>query len=50
MVQKVTEEHGGKVTFESVPGEKTTFTVVIPNADLESPLESAVHPTQAIEA
>ncbi len=50
VVQKVAEEHGGKVTFESIPGERTTFTVVIPNADLENPLESAVHPTQALEA
>ena len=50
VVQKVAEEHGGRVTFESIPGEKTTFTVVIPHADLEDPLKSAVHPAKALEA
>ncbi len=33
VVQKVAEEHGGKVTFESSPGVGTTFTVSIPRAD-----------------
>lgn len=50
VVQKVAEEHGGKVTFESVPGEGTKFIVVIPNADLEQPTDPVVHPSQAIEA
>jgi signal transduction histidine kinase len=36
VVQKVAEEHGGKVTFTSAPGEGTTFTVSIPRADLEN--------------
>ena len=49
VVQKVAEEHGGKVTFESVPGEGTKFIVVIPNADLEQPTDPVVHPSQAIE-
>jgi signal transduction histidine kinase len=31
VVQKVAEEHGGKVSFESRPGRGTTFTVIIPN-------------------
>ena len=35
VVQKVAEEHGGKVSFESTPGEGTRFTVLIPSADLE---------------
>jgi len=50
VVQKVAEEHGGNVTFESVPGERTVFRIVLPHADLENPMESAVHPSQAIEA
>ena len=50
VVQKVAEEHGGKVTFESVPGESTAFKVVIPNADLENPQEPSIHPSQALEA
>ncbi len=50
VVQKVAEEHGGKVTFESVPGEGTKFIVVIPNADLEHPADPVVHPSQAVEA
>jgi len=29
VVQKVTEEHGGNVTFSSRPGKGTTFTVVL---------------------
>jgi signal transduction histidine kinase len=36
VVQKVAEEHGGRVTFESRPGHGTVFTVVIPNTHLES--------------
>lgn len=31
VVQKVAEEHGGTITFESRPGEGTVFTVVIPD-------------------
>ena len=31
VVQKVAEEHGGKISFESRPGEGTVFTVVIPD-------------------
>jgi signal transduction histidine kinase len=50
VVQKVAEEHGGRVTFESVPGERTTFTVVIPHADLEDSLGSESHPTQNLKA
>lgn len=30
VVQKVTEEHGGRVSFTSTPGGMTTFTVTIP--------------------
>jgi signal transduction histidine kinase len=41
VVQKVAEEHGGKVTFTSTPGEGTTFTVSIPRADLEKSLNGA---------
>jgi len=36
VVQKVAEEHGGRVTFESRPGHGTVFTVTIPNAHLET--------------
>ncbi len=36
VVQKVAEEHGGRVTFESRPGHGTVFTVVIPNAQIET--------------
>jgi PAS domain S-box-containing protein len=36
VVQKVAEEHGGRVTFESTPGKGTRFSVSIPSADLES--------------
>jgi PAS domain S-box-containing protein len=32
VAQKVAEDHGGKVTFSSTPGEGTTFTVTIPTA------------------
>jgi PAS domain S-box-containing protein len=31
VVQKVAEEHGGKVTFNTTPGEGTTFIVTIPS-------------------
>jgi signal transduction histidine kinase len=47
VVQKVAEEHGGNVTFKSDPGERTVFTITLPHADLENPLEPAVHPSQA---
>ncbi len=36
VVQKVAEEHGGRVTFESRPGHGTVFTVTIPNAHVET--------------
>lgn len=36
VVQKVAEEHGGRVTFESRPGHGTVFTVVIPNTHPET--------------
>jgi signal transduction histidine kinase len=32
VVQKVTEEHGGRITFTSNPGQGTRFTVTIPDA------------------
>ncbi|MCU0302952.1 MAG: ATP-binding protein [Thermoanaerobaculales bacterium] len=32
VVQKIAEEHGGTVTFDSRPGEGTVFTVAIPTA------------------
>jgi len=38
VVQKVAEEHGGAVTFDSEPGVGTTFTVVIPNSRREAVL------------
>jgi len=50
VVQKVAEEHGGNVTFESIPGERTVFRVVLPHADLENPVKSVIQPSQAIEA
>jgi PAS domain S-box-containing protein len=34
VVQKVAEEHGGRVTFESKPGQGTKFTVTFPASDL----------------
>jgi len=33
VVQKVAEEHGGTITFESEPGQGTIFTVIIPSRD-----------------
>jgi PAS domain S-box-containing protein len=36
VVQKVAEEHGGKVTFESRPGHGTVFTVTIPSGHFET--------------
>ena len=36
VVQKVAEEHGGKVSFDSKPGRGTVFTVVIPSAPAAS--------------
>jgi signal transduction histidine kinase len=43
VAQKVAEDHGGKVTFSSKPGQGTTFTVTIPTAVRRSelPLASA---------
>jgi len=38
VVQKVAEEHGGTVTFESRPGEGTLFTVTIPPHTHPTPL------------
>jgi signal transduction histidine kinase len=35
VVQKVAEEHGGKVTFQSSPGVGTTFSVAIPRTDFD---------------
>jgi signal transduction histidine kinase len=40
VVQKVAEEHGGKVTFSSKPGHGTRFTVTIPNQPDDTPAES----------
>jgi PAS domain S-box-containing protein len=37
VVQKVAEEHGGKVTFTSAPGAGTTFTVTLPPAPAVEP-------------
>jgi signal transduction histidine kinase len=41
VAQKVTEDHGGKVTFSSKPGQGTTFTVEIPNNGSRSELPVA---------
>ncbi len=38
VVQKVAEEHGGRVTFASTPGVGTTFTVTLPRAPGGRPL------------
>jgi PAS domain S-box-containing protein len=44
VVQKVAEEHGGKVTFSSTPGQGATFTVTIPQAATElAPHPESVH-------
>ncbi len=53
VVQKVAEEHGGTVTFESRPGEGTIFVVTIPPhvhpapvADSgELPMAEGTHPS-----
>jgi signal transduction histidine kinase len=41
VVQKVAEDHGGKVTFTSRPGSGTTFTVTIPTAESRTGLPVA---------
>ena len=42
VVQKVAEEHGGNVTFESKPGHGTVFTVTLPqNSRTANPREPA---------
>jgi len=41
VVQTVAEEHRGNVTFESKPGEGTTFTVFIPGVQNDSLLKQA---------
>ena len=41
VVQKVAEDHGGKVTFSSRPGFGTTFTVTIPTAARQTELPIA---------
>jgi signal transduction histidine kinase len=41
VAQKVAEDHGGKVTFSSKPGQGTTFTVAIPIAGSQSELPVA---------
>jgi PAS domain S-box-containing protein len=38
VVQKVAEEHGGKVTFSSKPGHGTRFTVTIPHQTGDTPV------------
>jgi PAS domain S-box-containing protein len=56
VVQKVAEEHGGKVTFTSRPGKGTTFTVTIPTASdtpalqLEHPPLADPHPSGSLSA
>jgi signal transduction histidine kinase len=45
VVQKVTEEHGGRVSFTSTPGGLTTFTVTIPTE--RQPAATADHPQSA---
>jgi len=37
VVQKVAEEHGGRATFRSSPGQGTTFTVTLPAGGVETP-------------
>jgi signal transduction histidine kinase len=41
VAQKVAEDHGGKVTFSSKPGQGTTFTVTIPTASSRDELPVA---------
>jgi PAS domain S-box-containing protein len=41
VVQKVAEEHGGQVSFDSTPGQGTTFTVVIPHVNREAAARDA---------
>ncbi len=36
VVQKVTEEHGGEVTFDTQPGKGTCFRVTLPNGESEN--------------
>jgi signal transduction histidine kinase len=36
VVQKIAEEHGGKVAFRSTPGQGTTFTVMVPTVAPQS--------------
>jgi PAS domain S-box-containing protein len=50
VVQKVAEEHGGRVTFESRPGHGTVFTVVIPSARIETVHETATADLSEIRA
>jgi PAS domain S-box-containing protein len=50
VVQKVAEEHGGRVTFDSRPGHGTVFTVVIPNTHLETAHEAATRDLSEVRA
>jgi len=45
VVQKVAEEHGGTITFESKPGKGTIFTVTIPARDRDLATDPAGAPT-----
>ena len=48
VVQKVAEEHGGRVSFTSAPGQGTTFTVVLPRAArTQLPMVAAEEPAAA---
>jgi signal transduction histidine kinase len=47
VVQKVAEEHGGKVTLNSSPGRGATFTVNIPSAPTGKSHEEMPPPVEA---
>jgi len=44
VVQKVAEEHGGTITFESKPGQGTIFTVRIPHRDRDLAADPVTEP------
>jgi nitrogen-specific signal transduction histidine kinase len=47
VVQKVAEEHGGKIALNSSPGRGTTFTVTIPSQPPAKSHEELPRPVEA---